>query len=267
MKNRFTNYLIIAANIITFIGLIIAFAIFLQLDQGGDNKTNDQALAGTMVIGYIPMIVCCIIATIFLAIHQFYTLRELKYRSFHVDPKLARAYYYAPLIVLINIIISFLLFIVIDEIGLQNYVPSLDSDKKLAIQWVNNKTYVFIVAMLFSGLSGLVSIGIVSYMQLKIAYDVERKKQAYEKLQKPLDDQVLALEPKGSKISLAIIKKQREAAETKALLDVIYTKEDNSTGTSSDKNHPETSTTSKAPSSSLASSGNFGNNEKSDKAV
>ncbi len=262
MKNRFSNYLIIGANIITFIGLIIAFGIFLQLDQGNGINDDKRALAGNVTLGYIPMIICCIVATILLAIHQFYTLKELKYRNFHVDPKLSRAYYYAPLVVLVNIIISFLLFVVIDEIGLSIYRVSDSGAIDLANKWINNKTIIFIIALVFSGLSGLVSIALVSYMQLKIAYDIERKKQAYERKLKPLDDQVLALEPEGSKISLAIIKKQRDVAETKALLDAIVSKDDPS--------ETKTITPKKGTlvtSSSLASSGNFGNDPKQDKTA
>ena len=135
MKNRFSNYLIVAANIITFIGLVVALFMFLQLDQGDESTLVDKrALVGNVALGYIPMIVCCVISTILLAIHQFYILKELKYRIFHVDPKLARIHYYAPFVVLINIIVSFLLFVVIDEIGLSNYIASDPQARKLALK-------------------------------------------------------------------------------------------------------------------------------------
>ncbi len=173
---RYWNYILILANVLIFISIILQIGLFIYWKRelppsdpnGAGGRFSPLDVITNLKYSIIAPILAMVLSCCLLLFYQWKVHRVIKTNQDEISQKGLTAIKYAAYVSLANYVITCLFGIIGGIVGESNWDTHL---------------YIFITAAVFSGVFGLIIVGIISYLNLRISFETARKEGTLLKLE------------------------------------------------------------------------------------
>lgn len=163
---KWISYLLLLSNVVLFIGIAISMYMFFQYKKNYDGDGDEVKFLNQIQLGVIPPTVSVVLSSIILITYQIFTNRQLHDRIFFINPKLLKSIKISSYATVINMIVPFIILMI-----------ALTITSSISIY---ERIILVSVSLAISGFFGLLIIGAVSYINLRIAFDDIKRVQSLE---------------------------------------------------------------------------------------